>query len=199
MFTVRGQVKRVSLSEFEAVRASGLVAIALDQDDALGWALITDGSKEIIVTTQSGKTLRFAEETIRARGRAATGIAGIRLAEDDTVACVDVIEPGGELLVATQNGFAKRTALDEYPAQGRNTMGVTALHARYLDLTGPVVSALVVQPQDTVTLITAEGMALHTAVEDIPQSGRSTRGQIVINIYKGDRLSAVARQVINKE
>jgi len=199
MFTVRGQVKRVPLDEFEAVRASGLVAIALDQDDELGWALTTDGTKEIIVTTRSGKTLRFAEETVRARGRAATGIAGIRLAEDDAVACVDVVEQGGELLVATQNGFAKRTALDEYPAQGRNTMGVTALHDRYLDLTGPVVSALVVQPQDTVTLITAEGMALHTAVEDIPQSGRGTRGQIVINIYKGDRLSAVARQTAGEQ
>jgi DNA gyrase subunit A len=112
---------------------------------------------------------------------------------------VDKVEAGGTVLVVTQNGFGKRTALSEVPTQGRNTQGVIAVHSKYLDLTGPVVSALVVQQDDEVTLITADGMALHTEVKAIPESGRSTRGQIVINILKGDRLSAVARVGSNLE
>jgi DNA gyrase subunit A len=193
MFTVLGKVKRVPLSEFSTVRANGIIAFNLDEGDELGWVMLTDGKHELLVTTESGKSLRFAETEVRAKGRAASGIAGIRLSRGDRVACVDVVEDGGEVFVATQNGFAKRTPLEEYPTKGRNTGGVIALHDKYLDLTGPVVSALVVQPEDEVTFITANGMALHTQVSEIPPLGRSARGQIAMNIYRGDRLTAVAR------
>ena len=95
------------------------------------------------------------------------------------------------------NNFIEASAfslfLSEYPAQGRGTQGVITLHSRYLDLAGPIVSALVVRPEDQVTLITAGGMALHAEVASIPEAGRTARGQIVMNVYKGDRLSAVAR------
>ena len=193
MFTEQGKVKRVPLSEFSTVRLNGLLALNLDVGDMLGWVLLTSGSDEVLVTTAGGKTLRFAESDVRAKGRTAAGIMGISLTQGDRVACVDKVEDGGKVLVMTQNGFGKRTALTEVPTQGRNTRGVIALHKKYLDLTGPVVSALVVQQDDEVTFITADGMALHTEVEAIPESGRSTRGQIVMNILKGDRLSAVAR------
>jgi DNA gyrase subunit A len=193
MFTVQGKAKRVPLNEFSAVRANGLLAFSLDPGDELGWVLLTDGQQELVVTTQGGKTLRLAETEITPRGRTAGGVLGIRLSRHDRVACVDVVEPGAELLVVTQNGFGKRSDLSEYPPHGRNTGGVITLHPKFMDITGPVVSARVVQADDQVTLITADGMVLHTPVQELPQSGRSTRGQIVINIYKGDRLVDVAR------
>jgi DNA gyrase subunit A len=155
--------------------------------------LLTDGRGEILIATAQGQALRVAEADINPRGRTSSGIAGIRLAEYDHVADVCLLEHGGQVLIATQNGFAKRTDASEYPQQGRNTGGVIALHSRYQEATGPLVAARVVQPEDQVTLITAEGMALRTDVETIPESGRATRGQIVMNIRVGDRLSAVAR------
>ncbi len=201
MFTVQGRVKRVPLGEFETVRANGLIAFRLENGDELGWVRLTGGNDELILITAGGKALRFGEDQVRPQGRDAAGMGGINLATAsadapaDAVAAADVVEPGGELLVATQNGFAKRTTLDEYPLKGRNTGGVITLHERYRTLTGPVVAALVVQPEDGVTLITANGMALPTGVEQIPQLSRTARGEIVMNIYKGDRLSAVARIV----
>jgi DNA gyrase subunit A len=98
-----------------------------------------------------------------------------------------------ELLLVTENGFGKRVAMNEYPTQGRGTGGVTTLHRRYREQTGLAVAGLVVQAQDEVTFITGNGMALHTEVARIPQAGRSARGQIVMNVLKGDRLTAVAR------
>ncbi|MBN1642648.1 MAG: DNA gyrase subunit A [Anaerolineae bacterium] len=193
MFTVQGKVKRVPLDEFATVRASGLSAIALDEGDELGWVHLTDGSRELLVATACGRALRFPESDVNPRGRSAAGIGGVRLSEGDQVAGVAVIEPGGQVLTVSQNGFAKRTDASEFPVQGRNTGGVIALHSRYQDVTGPLVAALVVQPGDEVTLITSDGMVLHTDAETIPESGRATRGQIVMDIYKGDRLSAVAR------
>ena len=216
LVTALGQIKRVSLNEFSGVRANGLLALGLDEGDELGWALLTEGRHDVILTTQKAKTLRFSVERVRVRGRNASGIKAIRLAEGDRVAYADVIPvadsgtadssaadssaadsgviDGGawELLLVTENGFGKRTALDQYPVQGRGTGGVTSIHRRYLELTGPVVAGVVVRPEDEVTLITGSGMALHTAVEGIPQAGRSARGQIVMNVLKGDRLTAVA-------
>ena len=205
LVTALGQVKRVPLNEFSGVRANGLLAFGLDEGDELGWALLTDERHDLILTTQSARTLRFPIEQVRARGRTASGIRAIRLEEGDRVAYADVIsvsdsgaaesatgEDAWELLLVTENGFGKRTLLDEYPVQGRGTGGVTSLHRRYLEQTGPVVAGVVVRPNDEVTLITGNGMALHTAVEQIPQVGRSARGQIVMNVLKGDRLTAVA-------
>jgi DNA gyrase subunit A len=202
LVTRLGQIKRVPLGEFSGVRANGLLAFGLDEGDELGWVQLTDGLCDVILTTVQAKTLRFPEEQARARGRTASGIRAMRLAKGDRVAYADVIpasdgaaESDGlpELLLVTQNGFGKRVAVDEYPVQGRGTGGVITLHRRYLEQTGPVVAGLVVQPRDEVAFITGNGMALHTAVGQVPQAGRSARGQIVMNVLKGDRLMAVAR------
>jgi DNA gyrase subunit A len=194
MCTLQGKVKRTPLSEFAGARASGVSAINLDEGDALGWALLTDGQQELLVTTARGQALRFSESEVLPRGTAAGGIRGIRLGEGDRVVSVSIVEEDSEVLVTTTKGFAKRTQTAEYPTQGRNTKGVIALHGRYLELTGPVVSGTVVRPDDEVTLITAGGMALYTDVEAIPQHGRTTRGQIVIDLAHGDRVVAVARR-----
>jgi DNA gyrase subunit A len=194
MFTVQGKIKRALLSEFADARAGGVSAINLDAGDELGWALSTDGKRELLVTTARGQALRLAESEVLPKGAAAGGILGIRLAEGDDVVSVRAVEEDGEVLITTANGVAKRTAMAEYPAQGRNTQGVIALHHRYLDTTGPVVSGLVVRPEDGITFITAKGMALYTDVTAIPQSGRTTRGQVVINLEHDDRIIAVARR-----
>ncbi len=193
MITVLGQIKRVPLNEFAVVRANGLLAFNLDPEDELGWVQLTDGRHNLILVTEQGKVLRFFEDRVRPRGRTASGVRAIRLSAGDRVAHADADREAGELLVVTQNGFGKRIDLSEFPIQGRGGGGVTTLHRRYLEHTGPVVAGLVIQPEDEVTLITANGMALHSAVEQIPQAGRNARGQIVMNVFKGDRLASVAR------
>jgi DNA gyrase subunit A len=208
LVTVLGQIKRVPLKEFSGVRANGLLAFGLDDGDELGWALLTEGRHEVVLTTEGAKTLRFSEDHVRARGRTAAGIRAIRLSEGDRVASADVVSDSDkdvpssgtpELLLVTENGFGKRTALEEYPVQGRGGGGVTSLHRRYLEQTGPVVAALVVYPGDEVTFITGDGMALHTEIDQLPQAGRSARGQIVMNVLKGDRLTAVARLLAERD
>jgi DNA gyrase subunit A len=192
MVTVQGKIKRVLLNEFTAVRANGSLAFRLDKGDELGWVQLTDGRREVVITTQKGRALRFSEDLVRPQGCAAAGVRGIKLAAKDRVAYADVVEERGELLVVTQNGFGKRTDLNEYPAKGRGTGGLITLHPKYQDLTGSIVAALVVQPDDKVTFITSNGMALPTDVAQIPRLTRTARGQIVMNVPKGDRLSAVA-------
>jgi DNA gyrase subunit A len=192
MVTRNGRIKRVSAEEFEAVRPSGIIAISLDEGDVLGWVKATRDKQDIIIVTEHGQALRFNSSRVRPMGRAAAGVNAIRLAEGDVVTSMEAVTPGGELLVVTANGFGKRTPLDQYPVKGRATGGVKTM-ANRLDETGPIASARVVMPEDEVTIITAGGIALRTAVSNIARTGRSTRGVRVIALQDGDTVASVAR------
>jgi DNA gyrase subunit A len=195
MATRQGRIKRIALSEFAAVRPSGLIAITLDKGDRLGWVDTTDGSNEVILVTEKGQALRFAETEVRAMGRSAGGVTGIRLDKDDHVAGMEVVEPGGYLLVVTSGGVGKRTSLDEYPVKGRGTGGVRSIDQTALGKIGKIVVARVVQESDDLTFMSATGLVLRTRVKSIPQKGRATRGVHLIELQAGDSLAAVARIV----
>jgi DNA gyrase subunit A len=198
MCTVNGRMKRVNMTEFEAVRPSGIIAISLEQGDMLGWVHATNGAQDVIIVSARGRALRFRESKARSMGRTAGGVGAIRLREGDTVASMDVVVPRGELLVVTEKGYGKRTPLGQYPIKGRNTGGVRSIADRYEE-TGPIVAARVVMPEDEITLITAGGIALRTAVENVRVAGRSTLGVHVISLDEGDRLASLARLEANPE
>jgi DNA gyrase subunit A len=193
MATTRGKVKRVNMEEFAAVRPSGLIAMALDQGDTLAWARPTSGKNEVIFVTAKGQALRFSEEKVRSMGRQAAGVQGIRLAEGDNVTSMDVVDIDGSLLVVTTGGFGKQTPLKEYTAKGRATSGIATIDQKALQEIGKIAAARVVQKDDDLTIITANGVALRLKVKDIKQSGRSTRGVHLIKPQENDYVASVAR------
>jgi DNA gyrase subunit A len=198
MCTVHGRMKRVNMTEFEAVRPSGIIAISLEPGDMLGWVHATNGSQDVIIVSARGRALRFRETKARSMGRTAGGVGAIRLRDGDYVASMDVVVPRGQLLVVTEKGYGKRTPLEQYPVKGRNTGGVRTIADRYEE-TGPIVAARVVMPEDEITLITAGGIALRTAVENVRVAGRATLGVRVISLDEGDRLASLARLEANPE
>ena len=193
MATRNGKVKRVELSEFSAVRPSGLIAITLEEGDELGWAHLTDGQDEIILVTEHGQALRFAEASVRAMGRAASGVIGIGLAQGDHVASMEVVEAGGELLVVTTAGYGKRTPLDDYPPKGRATGGVQTIDPKSLKAFGIIAAARVVQAVDELTIISANGVVLRQRVKDVKNGGRTTRCDLLISLEAEDYVASLAR------
>jgi DNA gyrase subunit A len=193
MATRKGKVKRVELSEFNAVRPSGLIAITLEEGDELGWARLTDGQDEIILVTEHGQALRFAEASVRAMGRAASGVIGIGLAPGDHVASMEVVEAGGELLVVTTAGYGKRTPLEDYPPKGRATGGVQTIDPKSLKAFGIIAAARVVKVVDELTIISANGVVLRTRVKDVKNGGRTTRCDLLISLEAEDYVASLAR------
>jgi DNA gyrase subunit A len=191
--TRTGKIKRMALSELAAVRPSGIIAIGLEDGDELGWARLTHGDSEIILVTEQGQALRFAEDKVRSMGRSAGGVTGIRLGAKDKVTSMEVIENGGDLLLITTLGFGKRTPLTEYPVKGRATGGVQTIARNAADKIGTITSARVVQEADDLTIITANGMVLRTKVKDVKQAGRATRGVHLMDVKEGDRVASTAR------
>jgi DNA gyrase subunit A len=191
--TARGKVKRVDMQEFASVRPSGLIAMTLEEGDILGWARPTSGKDEVIFVTERGRALRFNENKVRSMGRQATGVQGIRLAEGDSVTSLDVVDKEGSLLIVTTGGFGKRTPLKEYLPKGRGTHGTTTMDLKVLPEIGKIAAARVVQNDDDLTIITANGVALRMKVKNIKQSGRATKGVHLIKPQDGDYVATVAR------
>jgi len=191
--TTRGRVKRVVMEEFASVRPSGLIAMNLDEGDQLGWARVTSGKDEVIFVTENGQALRFSESKVRSMGRQAAGVQAIRLKKDDSVTGMDVVEKDGTLLVITSTGYGKQTPLKEYSPKGRATGGISTIDQKALNEIGKIVAARVVQKDDDLTIITANGVAIRIKNKTVKQAGRTTKGVHLIKPQPGDSVASVAR------
>ncbi len=193
MATRNGKIKRMALSDLEAVRPSGLIAMGLDKGDALGWVRLVGSKDHVILATKLGKALRFPVQKVRAMGRQAAGVKAISIKGKDHLAGMEVVEPGGDLLLVTTKGYGKRTPLKEYAAKGRGTSGMLTIDVKALPIVGTIAAVRVVQSADEVTLISAAGVVLRTRVQEIKQAGRATRGVRLMNLAEGDSVATLAR------
>jgi DNA gyrase subunit A len=189
MATVGGKIKRTPLREYASVRSNGLIAIGLEEGDALRWVRMSKGDEDILMTTKQGQTIRFKQTQVRSMGRPASGVTGIALGKKDYVVGMDLVQPGAELLIVTRKGQGKRTVLDEYPTKGRATGGVITMKLRVGDT---VAVARVVEPNDTLTFITRNGIVIRIAANSVSCLGRATQGVRVMDLNAGDEVAAMS-------
>ena len=189
--TKHGVTKRTPVSGFAHIRANGLIAISLREEDELIGVRLTNGKKEIIIGTRQGKLVRFEETDIRSMGRTAGGVRGIRLKDDDYVVGMEIIEPGQEILVVTENGYGKRTPESEYRLQTRGGMGVKT--CQITDKNGPLCAVKAVDGSEDLMLITINGMLIRMDVNDISMTGRSTQGVRLMRLSGSELIATVAK------
>jgi DNA gyrase subunit A len=190
MATSFGTVKKTPLGLFSRPRASGIIAVALDDGDKLVGVAITDGTTDILLFTTGGKAIRFAEDEVRAMGREAAGVRGVRLTDEHRVNALIVAEQG-YILTASENGFGKLTPLEDFPRHGRGGQGVIALQVT--DRNGRMIGALQVSLDDEIMLMSQAGVLVRTPVKDISVVGRNTQGVRLIRLEEGDQLSGLER------
>ncbi|KFA92007.1 DNA gyrase subunit A [Archangium violaceum] len=182
--TKRGVVKRTDLSAFANVRASGIIALGIDEGDELVAVKITDGTKDILLSTATGMSIRFPEEEVRSMGRQAYGVKGITLEEGDEVVGADVVEKDTTILTVTENGYGKRTEESEYRQQGRGGKGIIDIKAT--ERNGKVVGLVQVTDKDEVMLVTNGGMLIRMKAKEISVIGRNTQGVRLIALESAD-------------
>jgi DNA gyrase subunit A len=190
--TRRGAVKKTPLAAYGNPRAGGIIAVGIDEGDALLSAVLTEGRQEIFMATSGGQAIRFREAEARPMGRGAHGVIGMRLGEDDAIVGMDALRSqDGTILTVTRNGYAKRTSIEDYRLQGRGGSGI--INLKVTDKTGPVVQAMEVAQDDQVMVITAFGKIIRTNVRALSLLGRPTQGVRLIHLEAGDAVVAVAR------
>jgi DNA gyrase subunit A len=205
--TQKGTVKKTSLNEFGNVRKGGIIAITIEEGDALIDAKLTrggvvendevkDAGDGVVLITREGMSIRFSETDVRSMGRSATGVRGIHLEPTDAVVALAVVVPDATLLVVGENGIGKRTDFGEYRVQSRGGKGIITM--KTTEKTGALVGALTVKDTDEIMLITIAGQMVRTRVSDIRDCGRNTQGVKVIGLDEPDKLQAIA-PVIGEE
>src|SRR5437660_1235249 len=190
--TRKGQMKK---TEFQAsntpIKADGIIAINIRDDDELIAVRRTSGNDTIIMVSRSGQAARFSEGKVRPMGRDTSGVRGMNVSQKgNSVLAMDVARDDQELLVVTENGYGKRTAISDYPVKGRGTMGVKTI--ALTENKGALASALVVREHQELVFISQNGMVQRTSVREINRYGRASQGVKVMNIRDDDQVSAVA-------
>ena len=189
--TKKGIVKKTRFLEYNTpLKADGIIALKMREDDELIGVRLSDGEDDILMVSRMGQAVRFSEKDVRSMGRNASGVAGMKLRAGDEVIEVDIASDDADLLVVTENGWGKRTRVSEYPVKGRGTMGVKT--AQLVEVRGRLVGARIVRDGYQVMLISDGGTVIRTAVDGIKRSGRATQGVIVMRLREGEKVSSLA-------
>jgi len=190
--TRKGQIKKTEFKSYNTpIKADGIIAIKIRDDDELVAVRLTSGNDDIIMVSHSGQAVRFRESQARPMGRDTGGVRGMNVSQKDNwVLAMDVARDDTELLVVTENGYGKRTSISDYPVKGRGTMGVKTI--QITEKKGGLAGALIVREHQELVFISQNGMVQRTPVKGISRYGRASQGVKVMNVREDDRVSAVA-------
>ncbi len=190
--TRNGMIKKTEFGAYNTpIKADGIIAINIRDDDELIAVRRTSGNDDIIMVSRSGQAARFSESQVRSMGRDTSGVRGMNVSQkDNAVLAMDVARDDQELLVVTENGYGKRTSISDYPVKGRGTMGVKTI--TLTENKGALAGALVVREHQELVFISQNGMVQRTSVRGINRYGRASQGVRVMNIRDDDQVSAVA-------
>jgi DNA gyrase subunit A len=189
--TKKGVVKKTRFAEYNTpLKADGIIAIKLRDEDELVAVLHSSGEDDILMVSRKGQAIRFPESAARPMGRATEGVRGMSLRDDDEVIAASLAENDADVLVVTRNGFGKRTRIDQYPSKGRGGLGVRTV--QLTEERGELAGALVVKDGYQVMLMSTGGTVIRVPVEDVKRLGRATQGVIVMRTREGEEVSTLA-------
>ncbi|MHB1361296.1 MAG: DNA gyrase subunit A [Thermoleophilia bacterium] len=197
MATRDGMVKKTAFEDYNTVlKADGIIAIKIRDGGELIAVRHSNGQDDILLVSEGGQAIRFNESNVRPMGRATSGVKGMKLTKGDKVLSMNVAKDDADLFVVTDGGYGKRTHISDYPRHNRGGKGVRTI--KHTEAKGTLIAARVVRDNHELVLISADGTVIRIPVKDISCMGRSTQGVRVMNLRKGDRVSAVARVVASQ-
>jgi len=191
LVTKKGVIKKTALSAYANPRASGIIAMSVDEGDDLIDVQVTNNQQDIFLGTRKGKAIRFHAEDVRDMGRTARGVTGIRMDEDDCVVGVEILAEGNAILTVSENGYGKRTLVVEYPLQGRGGKGT--INLKTVPKIGFVSGVCQVTGEEDVVLISDAGKIIRLRVDEISLIHRSTQGVKLIGLGDEERIVGMAR------
>jgi DNA gyrase subunit A len=198
MATKNGIIKRSALSLYSKPRKGGIYAIEIREEDELIEAKISHGDQDIVLATNGGKAIRFAENTIRSTGRKTMGVRGISMSfDDDFVVGMLVVKRDGSILTATDKGYGKRTDVEAYRTQNRGGKGVYTIKCN--DKIGKLVTIMEVVDTDDIMIITDQGIMIRQPVDSINVIGRNTQGVRLLKLDDGAKISTITKVLKDDE
>jgi DNA gyrase subunit A len=184
-------IKKTRFEEYNTpLKADGIIAIKLRDEDALVDVLHSSGNDDIILVSRKGQAIRFNETNVRPMGRATSGVKGMGLRKEDEVIAAGIADDELDMLVVTDQGYGKRTRMKDYPLKGRGGLGVKTV--QLTKARGQLAGALAVRDGYQVMLISNGGTVIRMPVDEIKRLGRATQGVIVMRLRGDEQVSSIA-------
>lgn len=199
MLTKNGYIKKIGLDNFSSIRRSGIIAIGLEEGDALNWVKLSNENDEIVIGTSCGMAIRFPLNEIRPLGRSARGVTSMKLRQGDSIIGCDIVprDYDADLLVATSDGFGKRSKLSEFRTQNRGGIGLIA--TKFKTIQSRLVALTIVDENDEIMVVTASGVVSRIKAADISRQGRPATGVKIQNLGASDTVVTINKIVTPDE
>jgi len=213
MLTRGGFIKRTPLSAFSKIRANGLIAIGLEDGDALTWVRLAESGDSVLIGSKNGMTIHFRlnDSELRSLGRTARGVRSMNLKSGDSLVSMDVlsteladhvdkseeegledetsVSEGPWVLVASASGLGKRVPVTQFRLQKRAGMGLRAIKFRKDG--DELVGLRVLGKGEELLLVSERGVIVRTSADKISQQSRAATGVRIQKLDNGDKLSEV--------
>jgi len=197
MATKNGVIKKTRLSDFQNIRANGIIAIKIDDDDDLIGVVVSNGEQDIMLSASGGKAIRFSETDVRPMGRSTRGVTGMRMPGGCKVISMTLVSDRATLLAVSENGFGKRTSVSEYNVQKRGGQGVFTLKTGGRN--GAMIGALLVLDEDQVMMMTDTGRLVRIKMDKVSVIGRNTQGVTLFGVESNERVIGAVRVAEKQE
>jgi len=191
MATKNGVIKKTKLTEYQNIRANGIIAIKIDDDDGLIGVVVSNGEQDIMLCASNGKAIRFSESDVRPMGRSTRGVTGMRMAKGERLISMTLVSDRATLLAVSENGFGKRTSVSEYNVQKRGGQGVFTLKTGGRN--GAMIGALLVLDEDQVMMMTDTGRLVRIKMDGVSVIGRNTQGVTLFGVEDNERVIGAVR------
>ncbi len=193
MATANGVVKKTSLKAFSAIRSTGIIALTIDEGDALISVRMTERDFAVLLATRDGRCIHFPEDKVRPMGRTARGVKGVNLREGDRLVACETInrDVAATLITVCERGFGKRTTVDEYPLKNRGGFGVITI--KTTERNGKVIGCRLINDDQDLMLVTSTGKVIRMPGKGIPTLGRNTQGVRLVRVEDGETVVAIDR------
>ena len=189
--TTRGYIKKTPVSEYANIRSNGIKAIALEEKDFLSSVFYGTNEMDAVIVSDTGRASRFRISELRATGRASRGVRAMRIDKNEAILSAFPISKGETILTVSRRGLVKRTQESEFTPHHRGTAGVKIM--KVTERTGKLVSAMPVNEEDEIIVITKEEQTLRTPVSSIRVIGRNSQGVSLINLSDTDSVISVGK------
>ncbi|MDQ6981625.1 MAG: DNA gyrase subunit A [Mariprofundus sp.] len=197
MATKNGVIKKTRLSDFQHIRANGIIAIKIDDNDDLIGVVVSNGEQDIMLSASGGKAIRFSESDVRPMGRSTRGVTGMRMPGGCKVISMTLVSDRASLLAVSENGFGKRTSVSEYNVQKRGGQGVFTLKTGGRN--GNMIGALLVLDEDQVMMMTDTGRLVRIRMNGVSVIGRNTQGVKLFGVDDKERVIGAVRVAEKQE
>jgi DNA gyrase subunit A len=185
--TTSGNVRRNKLSDFVKIRPSGIIAMKLDEGDAIVDVQICTENDDVLLTASGGQCIRFPVTDVRVfQGRSSDGVRGISLAEGDRVISLSILrhveasadERAAYLKRASAvrrgiNGEAEESAPDAEEASGAIELG----EQRYVEMSAA---------EQFVLTVSERGYGKRSSSYEYRITGRGGKGIVAMDVRERD-------------